>query len=280
MLRHVGIERRHVAFEVASERWVVHGDVTVAVHTRPLGRDEALWRAIWEVGDKVAVLDGVTALQVAGLSGYQDDSIHVSVVHTARVKVPDTVRLHKVIRRIPGELVAVGLPRTRPAVAAVRAAHWAASDRQAALIMLMTVQQRLATPEQILQVVRRMRGRRRRGFVRLIARDLALGVQSLGELDFAVLCRQRGLPEPDRQEVVETRRGRIYLDVRWKEGLCVEIDGVQHRRGLAVSMDNLRNNELVLRRDRALRIDLVGLRIFTDDFLDQVGRGLASCRSR
>ncbi|GAA2160108.1 hypothetical protein FHX52_4428 [Humibacillus xanthopallidus] len=274
MLRRAGITRRHVAFEVAAERWTVHGDVTVAVHTRPLSRPEQLWHAVWEVGDKVAALDGVTALHHAGLTGYQDDAIHLSVVHTARVKAPSSVTLHKVIRRIDGELAGGGMPHTRPSVAAIRGAQWAVSDRQAALILLLTVQQRLTTPELLLEASRQIRGRRRRGFVRQVVRDIALGVQSLGELDFAVLCRERGLPEPDRQVVVETNNGRIYLDVRWRNGLCVEIDGVQHREALMVSTDNLRTNDLVLGGDRALRIDLVGLRVFTDQFLAQVARGL------
>ena len=275
MLRAADIERQHVASEVRSERWALHGDVTVAVHTRPLTREEQLWRAVWEVGPGVATLDGVTALQAAGLDHYDEAGIHCSVVHTARVVWPSGVAAHKVIRRVPNEVVAVGIPRTRPAVAALRAAHWAVSDRQAALILVMTVQQRLATPEQLLQTTKLLRGRRRRAFVKGIVRDIALGVQSLGELDFARLCRERGLPEPDRQVLVQTETGRAYLDVRWRSGLAVEIDGVQHRRALAVSADNLRTNALVLRGDRALRIDLVGLRVYTDEFMTQVAQGHA-----
>src|SRR5215218_3123123 len=128
MLREAGIERRHVAYEIRSERWVLHGDVTVAVHTRPLGREELMWRAVWEIGDKVAAIDGVTALELAGLEHFDEAPIHCSVVHTSRVKWPDGVAAHKVIRRVPDELVPIGIPRTRPAVAAVRAAHWAVSD--------------------------------------------------------------------------------------------------------------------------------------------------------
>lgn len=55
----------------------------------------------------------------------------------------------------------------------------------------------------------------------------------------------------------------------------VEIDGVQHRRSLAVSADNLRTHALILKGDRALRIDLVGLRVFTDEFMSQVALGHA-----
>ena len=275
MLRRVGIQRNHVASEVHAERWALHGDATVAVHTRPLTREEQLWRAVWEIGPDVAVLDGVTALQVAGLQHFDEPAIHCSVVHTARVVWPSGVSAHKVIRRVPGETVPVGIPRTRPAVAALRAAHWAVSDRQAALVLVMTVQQRLATPEQLLHATRLLHGRRRRAFVKGVVRDIALGVQSLGELDFARLCRERGLPEPDRQVLVQTDSGRCYLDVRWRNGLTVEIDGVQHRRALAVSADNLRSNALVLRGDRALRIDLVGLRVHTEEFMAQVVQGHA-----
>ncbi len=258
---------------------MVHGDVTVAVHTRPLTREELLWRAVWEIGDRVAAVDGVTALQVAGLEHFDDPAIHCSVIHTARVDWPSGVAAHKVIRRVPDEVLSVGIPRTRPAVAAVRAAHWAVSDRQAALILLLTAQQGLATPQQLLRTTKIMRGRRRRAFVRSVVRDIALGVQSLGELDFARLCRAHGLPEPDRQVLVQTDHGRAYLDVRWRNGLVVEIDGVQHRWALAVSADNLRTNALVLKGDRALRIDLIGLRVHTNEFMSQVAQGHAQLGS-
>jgi very-short-patch-repair endonuclease len=66
-------------------------------------------------------------------------------------------------------------------------------------------------------------------------------------------------------------RGRIYLDVGWHEcPLVVEVDGAQHRQGLAVSADNLRRNALTIGGDLVLTIDLVGLRVMTDEFMDQV----------
>ena len=275
-LARVGVDHVDVRTEVRAGRWGLHGLQTVAVHNAPIGREAQLWRAVWETGAKVAALDGVTALQAAGLRGYEDESVHVSVVHTAAVKKLDGVRLHKVIRRVPDELAPGGLPRTRPAVAALRGAYWAASDRQAALVLLMTVQQRLATPGQLVAASRTLRGRRRRAFVRQVLADVSDGVHSLGELDFARLCRARGLPEPVRQVVRQGPRGRIYLDVRWeRHRLVVEIDGAQHREGLAVSADNLRRNALTLQHDTVLRIDLIGLRLFEDEFMAQVAYALS-----
>jgi very-short-patch-repair endonuclease len=66
-------------------------------------------------------------------------------------------------------------------------------------------------------------------------------------------------------------KGRIYLDARWDDiGLVVEIDGSRHRQGLAVMDDNLRVNSLTTGGETVLRIDLVGLRISPDAYLDQV----------
>ena len=252
----------------AYRRWLCTAD--------PIGVDALRWQAIWETGAGVAALDGVTALQVAGLRNYVDGEVHVSVIHTASVKHLPGVRLHKVIRRLPDELARSGPPRTRPAVAALRAASWAVSDRQAALVLLMTVQQRLATPQHLLEVSAQMPGRRRRGFVRRVLLDAADGVQSLGELDFARMCRARGLPEASRQVVRRGPRGRIYLDVRWEGSrLVVEIDGAQHREGLNVTADNLSRNAVTLQNDRVLRIDLIGLRLYEDEYLRQVALGLA-----
>ena len=249
-------------------------------HTGAVTVEGLRWSAVWETGHGIAALDGVTALQAAGLEHYTDEAIHVSVVHRCSVKELAGVKLHKVIRRLPDELVGAGVPRTRPAVAALRAAHWAVSDRQAALILLMTVQQRLATPEQLQSWSKRLRGRKRRKFVKDVVSYIHDGVQSLGELDFAKLCRARGLPEPTRQAVVKGERSRMYLDVRWEgHALVVEIDGVQHREGLQVSADNLSRNEVTLREDRVLRIDLVGLRLQEDLFMDQVARGLGEIPS-
>lgn len=275
-LASLGLTHVDVRTEVNAGRWRTHGTQTVAVHNGQLGDEAERWRAIWETGAKVAALDGVTALQVAGLRNYEDETVHVSVVHTAAVKKLPGVRLHKVIRRIPDELVGAGIPRTRPAVAALRAAYWAVTDRQAALLLLMSVQQRLATPEQLIEASGQLRGRKRRGFVRTVLGDIAGGVQSLGELDFARMCRVRGLPEPARQVLRHGPRGRIYLDVRWERSrLVVEIDGAQHREGLNVSTDNLRRNDVTLQSDRVLRFDLIGLRLFEDEFMGQVARGLA-----
>ncbi len=280
LLRALGVDHRAIAREVAAGRWRLLGAQTVATHLGPLPVEAYRWRAVWEIGPGGPALDGVTALQAVGLTGYDDERHHVSVAHGWRPQKVDGIRLHHV-RRVEGEVVTAGPPCVRAEVAAIRAAHWARTDRQAALILCLVIQQRLTTGPRLLAASRVVRGRRRRRLVRLLVRDIVDGAQSLGELDFARVCREKGLPEPSRQLLRRGPRGRIYLDVGWPElGVAVEIDGSQHRMALAVMEDNLRANEVVIGGETVLRIDLVGLRLEAPRFLDQVARALAGASRR
>jgi very-short-patch-repair endonuclease len=277
----LGWDRDAVAREVRALRWALHGRQTVAVHTGPLPEAALRWRALWESG-RWAALDGVSALQAAGLTGFVEESIHVSIGHRDRLHRVEGVRVHRVVRRSEDELSTNGLRSVRPAVAAVRAAQWAVSDRQAALLLVMPVQQRLVTGARLLAAAEAVPGRTRRHLIQRLARDIASGAESLGELDFAVLCRRRGLPEPSRQVVRRRPGGVMYLDVAWDDiGLVVEIDGSQHSSGLAATDDSFRANLVTLGDHRVLRMTLVGLRLRPDEFMEQVvaaHQQLGSCR--
>ena len=115
---------------------------------------------------------------------------------------------------------------------------------------------------------------RRRLLNRLVA-DIADGAQALGELDFATLCRQYGLPRPSRQVLRPGPEDRSYLDVYFDDyGLVVEIDGIHHLLGLNPLDDALRQNELTLVSDAVLRIPLLGVRLQPARFMAQLVRGL------
>lgn len=272
-LAELGIGRGPIARLVRDRRWALRGRWTIAVHCGSLEPTGNFWRAVHEVGGS-ALVDGTSALRAAGLRGLDDDVVHVSV--HMRERSPDVpgVVIHKVSRRPADDRIPSGLPRTRPSLAALRATQWATSDRQAALFLVMPVQQRLVTGEHLRAMHVEYTGRRRRALVATLIDDIVDGAQSLGELDFAGLCRTRGLPVPERQVVVTGPDGRCYLDVRWREGLVVEIDGRQHFEGVASVADMLRQNELAMRGDMTLRIPLLGLRVDADAFLDQVEQAL------
>lgn len=269
-LRAAGVSRHDVASEIAAGRWQRAGRHTVVIGTGALHGEALLWRAVWETGGGAA-LDGTAALLAAGLTGYRADVIDVSLPADNRRHAVKGVRRHQRVRALP--VIAAGLPRVRPEWAAIHAAQWARSDRQAALVLCLVLQQRLARPDALLEAWRSIRRSPRRAVIDAVLRDVCDGAHSLGELDFAAMCRRRGLPEPTRQAVRVLPGGRVYLDVAWEDiGLVVEIDGGHHALALHPVADALRQNEIVLGAERVLRIPVIGLRLDPDAFLTQVVR--------
>ncbi len=82
-LRELGIGRDRVAAHVRAGRWKRHGRHTIALHTGELSDRARAWRAVHESrGD--ALVDGITALQAAGVSGLSDTIVHISLHHLCR----------------------------------------------------------------------------------------------------------------------------------------------------------------------------------------------------
>ena len=234
------------------------------------------WAAVFQGGPR-AQLDGSTALLAGGLERFTDDRIRVSVPRGARVRRTPRFDIRQTRRWDPADVVPTGIPRTRPAVAAVRGALWAVSDRQAGLLLTMTVQQRLATAQDIGIELLRVRRDKRRRLLHAVVLDLLDGARSMGELDVARLLRRRGLPSPDRQVLRRDARRRYYLDLywdRWK--LVVEIDGIQHTWAESVVSEALRQNALSMSGDTVLRLPLLGLRLAPEEFLDQIEAALVA----
>lgn len=232
------------------------------------------WLALWESG-RHSVLDGPTALIAAGLTSWTESEIHVSVPNNATVRSLRGIRHHRL--RDIGPVLASGLRRTRPEVAVIRSAQWARTDRQAATLVVMTVQQRLVAPAQLLERWSQVHYSARRAVLHHIIQDVCNGAHSLGELDFAKECRRRGLPEPDRQVVRMGGRGRVYLDVFWDQAnLHVEIQGAHHYAGLQVVEDSLRFNDLGLRDKNltSLQVPVLGLRTRPNAYFAQIAQAL------
>ena len=268
-LRRLGVDRAGVRTEVRSGRWVLHGRHTIGVSPGPLVGKAPLWHAVWESGAGAA-LDGAAALLAAGLRGFTPLVLDVSQPRNNRHHHVGGVRLH---RRVDmPTVVSAGISRVATEVAAVHAALWARTDREAALVLCLVVQQRLTTADRLLGAWRGVRASGpRRPFLGDAIQDLCDGAQALGELDFARLCRRAGLPPPTRQAVRYGPRGRVYLDAAWEEiGLVVEIDGGHHQWALNPVEDALRQNDLAVGGEVVLRIPLLGLRLEVDRFMRQV----------
>lgn len=142
----------------------------------------------------------------------------------------------------------------------------------------MSVQQRITTPEALATAFSAVRRHRRRGLIRQVLSDLAKGAQSIGELEFARLCRDYGLPEPDRQTLRRGRNGVYHVDSAWTPyGAVVEIEGLHHLEAEQAMADASRQNELTIGNDRVLRIPVIGLRLTPDHYMGQVADLLMSC---
>lgn len=273
-LRVAGITRADVRSELSAGRWTSLGRHTILLGSGIPGERALRWRAVWESGSG-AVLDGVSALLCAGLTGFTTDHIDVSLPRNTRVRPVPGVVAHR--RRTMPPAPAAGIPRVRADVALVHAMGWAASERAAILLLCLAVQQRIVRPGDVQRAwqTRRARvSRSLRSVLDVAVRDVCAGAHSLGELDIVEELRAAGLPEPSRQIVRQLSGGRVYLDVGWEDvGLFIEIDGGHHAQALHPVADALRQNEVVLDRGTVLRIPVLGLRLRRAEFVEQVVRG-------
>jgi hypothetical protein len=272
-----GLTRGEVRAQVRARRWQRVGAHCLVVHTGPLSTEARHWVAEIESGPR-GFIDGASALVLAGLKRYEPERIRVTVPRGARIRhrPSPSLDIRQTRRWSPSDLVEGERPRrARVPVAAVRAALWARSDRQALLVLTMTVQQRLCTVEEIVREMLRVRRDRRRSLIHEALIDLAGGIGSLAELDVLRGCRERGIPEPDLQAARRTASGSYFLDFRWSRWRTVlEVDGIQHTWAEHLVGDALRHNSIAIDGDVVLRMPVLGLRVCPDDFFDQVRRSL------
>ena len=270
-LHALGVTRWQIRVQVEGRRWQRTGRQTVAIHAGPLDDFARRWIAVLETAPSAA-LAGVSALQEAGLTGIDSDVVHVIVPKSSRPRLPPGVRVHESRRFREEDVLTNGLRRVRLPVAVVQAGLWAASDRQAALFVVASVQQRLVRVADVAEALEAVRRHRRRRFLQRLLADIADGAQSLGELDLTAALRRRGLPQPSRQVVRNLPTGRVYLDVEWEQyALRLEIDGVQHEQAQGRLDDAVRDLELAADGSAPVRIPLLALRLDQDAVLDRLG---------
>lgn len=265
----LGCARWHVEAEARAGRWQVLGHQTVRVAGGEALR-QGWWHAVLEVAPS-AVLDGISALIAGGMTGVTQDAVHVAVPKSSDPRRCRGVVVHETRRYDPECILRDGIPRMRPATAAVHAALWARTERQAAFFVLAAGQQRLFTRTEFAAEVEKVRRDKRRRGLRELAAAFAGGVETLGEREFARLCAKRGFPSPIRQMRHDARTGRVYLDAVWPQfRVTVEIDGIQHLDPAAWLGDALKQNSMSLEGHTVLRIPNLALRLDPEPFLDQI----------
>jgi hypothetical protein len=265
-----GLTRAALRAQIAAQRWQRTGRQTFAVHNGELSDLGRWWIAVLEVGP-TAALGGVTALIADGMEGYNESQLHVIAPKSARPRHPAGVVVHESRRFDEADVLTDGVRRTRPAVAAIHGALWAVSDRQAVLILVMTVQQKLATAAELTESLDGVRRHRRRRLMAEHLADIGGGSESLNELDVLAGIRRRGLPEPSRQPTRRLSGGKVYLDVDWDDWrLVLEIDGGQHDAPEHRAADTLRDLDVTAEGSTVLRIPSMVWRLEQEAVLDRL----------
>jgi len=224
-----------------------------------------------------ARLGGVTALEVDGLRGFTEPWIHVWVPKGLEKQRVPGVRLHETRRWTAADGARSGVPRSNPAVSTVQAALWSVTLRQAMLCLVMPIQQRIVSADDVAVELDRITRHRFRKPLQAALRDIRLGAESLNELDFAVECRRRALPEPTRQVVRRLSQGRAVLDVVWEDyAVVVEVNGAGHH-ALDVAMrDEVRITDLQAQGNAVMPVSVLTLRCQPDALFDALANLLRS----
>ncbi|MEZ5092035.1 hypothetical protein [Nocardioides sp.] len=174
----LGVTRSQLRAQLVARRWRRCLSQSISITTGPLTVEARRWVAVFEGGPR-GFLDGSAALLAAGLEGFTADAIRVSVPRGARVRRTAGLNVRQT-RRWQADDVAAGSgpPRARPEVAAVRAALWAKSAKQAALLVTLAVQQGLTSVELLASELLRIRRDKRRVLLGELVLELAGGVRS------------------------------------------------------------------------------------------------------
>jgi very-short-patch-repair endonuclease len=250
-LQHLSIKAvRHL---VESGRWRRHRNGLFVAHTGALTPSQLNWLAgLGAGGDQrpeSVCLAGLSALRARGLRAIEAPAIHLLVPEHQPVRRRSGVVVHRT--RVPPDLD--GSRHLRPVASLpgrslIDAVQWARSDREAALIVAATFQQRLVTLADVERALDEIPNATRAALLRRTAVDCAGGAHSVAELDLVALCRRFRLPEPTRQVARLDRQGRRrYLDAVFEPwAVVVEIDGVHHLDVAQAWDDAIRANALEL----------------------------------
>jgi hypothetical protein len=271
-----GVTRDKIRTHVRARRWRLLAGRVVVMHRGPMTFRQRCWVAVLAAGPDAA-LCSLTGAALDGLTGFENDAVHVLVPKGTQVPAMPGVRVHESRRFVPADVhPARRPPRTTTARSVLDAAVWSRRPAMACAIASAAVQQRLVTVPQLLDVLDRAGAVRHRRLLRAVLEDIAGGSHSFAEIGMARLCRRSGLPPPQRQAVRCDRAGRRrYLDLFWPDhSVCVEVDGSFHWEAGQWRRDLDRQNDLVLDGLTVLRFPSATVRLHPETIIAQLTQAL------
>jgi len=255
-LTHHGIDWDRVRDHIAARRWVARTPRVVSTFTGALTREQLEWLAVLHAGPH-SMLGGLTAAERHGLAGWHRDDVTVYVDDELSFEPVEGVRFFRSRRsfdilRNPRP----GIPICRLEPAVLMFAGYQTTPRPAHGAIAAAVQQRLTTPERMLQWIEVLQPLRWAKPFRSTLSDIAAGAHSGAELDVRRMCRRFAIPLPTGQRARTDRSGkRRWTDCEWElpDGrvLVLEVEGAFHLDVLQ-SMEDHRRSRRIISSDRII----------------------------
>ena len=244
----LGHEAAFAEDQVLAERWQRVGDVVLCTTTGPLTREQLMWAGVLHAGPGSAI-GGLTALERHGLKNWPREEITVLLAKSHNLEPLPGVSFVET-RRPVATYAAGGLPTWRVEPAALLYAGYTGSQSTALGLLAAVVQQRLTTREKLLCDLATLHPLRRSRLFRATLEAIGEGAHSVAELAVDRMCREYGLPLPERQVRRRDAAGRIrYTDCEWRleDGTVVvlEVDGEFHMEVEHWESDIARERDLV-----------------------------------
>lgn len=230
----LGVDRWAVRHRVRTDRWVEHTPTVIGTTTGALGREQLMWLGVLHGGGD-SMVGELSAAEVQGLRNWHRDHVTILIPHGADIGSGfpgvEFVRTRRPMADLRRTSSPVPMCRLEPAILGF-ASHQR-STRTAEGVIAAVVQQRLTSPEELLDWIDRMRPLRGAPRFRQVLIDISGGAQSVSEIDVRRLCRSFGLVLPARQVRRRDSSGRLrFTDCEWRlpDGriLVLEVDGGFH----------------------------------------------------
>ncbi len=277
-LASLGVGKDRIRRSVLAGRWQEPLQGVVVLHSGALTRRERHLAALAWAGPRgrlshtsalllhrARVTEPFAPRRVAGVRGRYDQPedaglVQVSVPHGRHLASAGFVVVHQ-SRRPLGDLVLDGLRTTTAARAAIDVALTADRRRDVDHVIADVLQKRHAQVDELIAEARSA-GRLVHPWLRTALAEAALGLRSVGEADLRAVVHAAGLPEPQWNAPLPTRRGTVHLDAYWRRQLlAVEADGAAfHLSAADWEGDLLRQNAILGEGVRVLRFAVRRLR--------------------
>ncbi len=247
-----------VGHQIAAGRWVDRTPRVVSTVTGELTFDQRCWLGVLHAGPR-AMLGNLTAAARHDLRNWDRPSICVLVDDELSFDPVPGVDFFRSRRSL--ELLASprpGIPRCRLEPAVLLWAGYEAPIRAAHGVIAAAVQQRLTTPDRLVEWLDLLQPLRRAKAFKRTLRFVDAGAHSGAELEIGRLCRRFEMPQPARQKRRKDRWGRPrWTDAEWDladgHTIVLEVEGGFHMDVLEAAADARRSRRLTTRTRTVVR---------------------------